>query len=213
MISDYYQRYYTYTIDSSTLTKIAQQQADATLVADDVPQVARASRDRFNEQMKGHYGATNKQEQIATTIPDTYIQPINTLEDLNIFQNWWAAKIPEYGSHPKVQTIVQDAKMVGEKVFPWLAKFDPGGYEAVMRIKKRMGSRIAIDYVAGAISLPNTSLHPLFKKYITPYVIAQASGISFAERRYTLANSASRILGFTKETFEQQPVYKRLFAW
>lgn len=159
ILSEHFTNTYNITLTAEQATTAAQKASDATLAADDVPAVSKFARKQFKEIARKHF-------RIAPSTRRPHYAPVTEMtavsaRELPVLLDLWKRDAPTFGRYPEITTILDDARVVGDKPTQFLKTHRPHIYDLVSTLKKRFGTQAAIDYIAGKITMPFQQLHPI----------------------------------------------------
>jgi hypothetical protein len=153
-------------IEIKDLKDVADTEAAATIVSDDIPQIARPLRNWWNQRSKKckKTDLVNYDYKVTRITVPTTIRELYELQD-SLF------KVPDYGSEPQLRVVLQTLRIANGagkkiKVSEYLRMNDTGVWDKITKWRGYLGLAGAMDWIIGDVSVPPTEIHPLLSGYV-----------------------------------------------
>jgi hypothetical protein len=189
---------YNVELGDAKLKELANDQRVATLLADDVPIMARLARDQWNEEVRGSRRTLTKVSNYYAPLEQTPNSLLLSGEANKQLQDWCNNMAVEYGKYPEVEVARSSHRLYGEGVpfKEWLRLHFPRVSVAVGGFHRSWNLAMKLDYLGGSLSLRWRELHPMMMGIGSKIVAAnmQPTGLMWDSKLWQLTRQAEEVL-------------------
>jgi len=159
-----------YSADPVVLASAAQDELNSTVLADDVPDASKATRDAWKERMKRTTFLVTKAQ--PTSLTDySYTGWGDNVKHLDVLEKACLARQPSYG---KFSNLANDFETVSalrraggqETIREWLARTHPDARASLEHFPRSTPLSFRFDWIFGKLSVPVGEIHPLAARFV-----------------------------------------------
>jgi len=159
---DYYRATYNVELSAHRAGELAHNQLMSTMLADDIPVVAKECRKAWKEEMAGRtYSVELVQDRIQHT-PLLFDPSVYPLSEIDLMMTVLEERTPLFGNYPEVQTGLQDYHELEPDctLTEWLQQHYPRAAAALTYFHSSWFIAEKLDYLSGKLPIVASVLHP-----------------------------------------------------